>query len=76
MAISQKDSLMHKVLRFLQAGQFTPSRLFRINGGFSSGNSLAVKGDVLIHGPHLVAQSVGSEWRNHHLLQITIQSNY
>ena len=70
------DFLIHKVLRFLLAGHFNPSRLCRINRDFSKGNSLAVNGDVLIHGPHLVAQSVGSEWRNHYLLQITIQTNY
>jgi hypothetical protein len=29
-------------------------------------------GDASIHGPHLVAWSVGSEWRNRHLHQKTI----
>jgi len=62
-----------KVLRFSQAGRFNPSRLFRINRDLPNRSSLAVKGDVLIHGPHLVAQSVGSEWRNHHPYQETIQ---
>jgi hypothetical protein len=76
MTNSKEIFSIHKVLRFSQAGHFIPSRLFRINRGFSKGNSLAVKGDVLIHGPYLVAQSVGSEWRNHRLHQITIQTNY
>ena len=69
------DFLIHKVLRFLQAGHFNPSRRFRFSRDFPIGNSLAVKGDVLIHGPYLVAQSVGSEWRNHRLHQETIQTN-
>jgi hypothetical protein len=75
MANSKESFSIYKVLRFLKAGHFYPSRLFRINGDFHFWNSSAVNGDVLIHGPHLVAQSVGSEWRNHHLLQITIQTN-
>jgi hypothetical protein len=68
--------LIQKVLRFWQKGRSSSPRLARINSGFLSGNSLAAKGDTLIHGPHLVAQSVGSEWRNHHLFQKTIQTNY
>jgi hypothetical protein len=66
-------SPIYKVLRFVQAGQITPSRLFRINRDYPVGNSLAVNGDVLIHGPRLVAQPVGSEWRNHHLHQVIIK---
>jgi hypothetical protein len=73
MANSKVASSIYRVLRFLQAGHFNPSRLFRINGKFHFWDSPAANGDVLIHGPHLVAQSVGSEWRNHHLLQINIQ---
>jgi hypothetical protein len=34
----------------------------------------AIKGDTLIHGPRLVAQSVGSEWRIHRLHEICSQS--
>lgn len=37
--------------------------------------AVAVQGDALIHGPRLVAQSVGSEWRIHRLHEINqIQS--
>jgi hypothetical protein len=64
-----------KVLRFSQAGHFDPSRLFRINGNLHSWNLPAVNGDVLIHGPRLVAQSVGSEWRTRRPYQIDIQIN-
>jgi hypothetical protein len=75
MATSKETFPIYKVLRFSQAGHFDPSRLFRINRDLPNRSSLAAKGDVLIHGPHLVAQSVGSEWRNHHLHQETIQTN-
>jgi hypothetical protein len=68
--------LIQKVLRFWQKGRSSSPQLARINSGFRSGNSLAAKGDTLIHGPRLVAQSVGSERRNHHPLQKTIQTNY
>jgi len=68
--------LIQKLLRFRRKGRSSSPQRARINSGFLSGNSLAAKGDTLIHGPHLVAQSVGSEWRNHHLLQKTIQTNH
>jgi len=35
--------------------------------------AVAVEGDALIHGPHLVAQPVGSEWRNHRPQQMRNQ---
>jgi hypothetical protein len=76
MTNSKEIFSIYKVLRFSQAGHFIPSRLFRINRDLPNRSSLAVNGEVLIHGPNLVAQSVGSEWRNHHLYQITIQTNY
>jgi hypothetical protein len=60
------DLQKYKVLRILQAGQFNPPHLTRINKD-SLRSALAVKGDVLIHGPNLVALSVGSERRNQHL---------
>jgi len=56
--------LTEKVLRFLQAGISNPPRLFRINRDLPFGSFLAVKGEALIHGPYLVAWSVGSERRN------------
>lgn len=62
-----------KVLRLLQAGQFIPSRLTRINKD-SSRSSLAVMGGVMILGPNLVARPVGSERRNHHLLYMSNQT--
>jgi hypothetical protein len=65
MANSKETSSIYKVLRFLQAGHFIPSRLFRINRDLPSGISLAVKGGALIHRPYLVAWPVGSERRNH-----------
>ena len=67
--------LTEKVLRFLQAGINNPPRLFRINRNLPFGSFLAVKGEVLIHGPNLVAWPVGSERRNHHLQQVIIQTN-
>jgi hypothetical protein len=66
--------LIQEVLRFWQKGKGMP-RLARINSGFRLWNLLAAKGDTLIHGPHLVAQSVGSEWRNQHLFQVVNQTN-
>ena len=67
--------LIQKVLRFWQKGRSSSPRLVRISSGFLSGNSLAVKGDALIHGPCLVARSVGSEWRTRLPSQIDIQFN-
>jgi hypothetical protein len=66
---------IYKVLRFSPAGNSDPSCLFRISGDFPNRNSLAVNGDVLIHGPYLVAQSVGSEWRTRRPHQMDIQFN-
>jgi hypothetical protein len=37
--------------------------------------ALGSMGDVSIHGPHLVAWPVGSEWRNRRLHQKTIHPN-
>jgi len=58
-------NLIQKVLRFQLKARSSARRPVRINSGFLHRNSLAVKGDALIHGPHLVAQPVGSEWRIH-----------
>jgi hypothetical protein len=44
----------YKVLRISQAGQFNPPHLTRIKKD-SLGSAFAVEGDVLIHGPNLVA---------------------
>ena len=64
-----------KVLRFFQAGHCNPPRLIRINRNLPVGSILAVKGDVLIHGPNVVAWPMGSEGRNQHPHQVNIQSN-
>jgi hypothetical protein len=66
--------LYYKVLRFWHKGQRSSPQPARINSGFHFGNLLVAKGDTLIHGPRLVAQSVGSEWRNHHLHQVIIHT--
>jgi hypothetical protein len=55
--------LIQTVLRFWQMRRRNSPRLARTNSGFLSRNSLAAKGDALIHGPRLVAGPVGSEWR-------------
>jgi hypothetical protein len=64
--------LIHKVLRFSQAGYCYPPRLDRTNRALPHGSSLAAnrdphgfldKGDVMIHRPYLVAGPVGSDWR-------------
>jgi len=67
--------LIQKVLRFWQKGRSSSPRLARISSDFLFGNSLAVKGGALIHGPCLVARSVGSEWRTRLPYQIDIQFN-
>jgi hypothetical protein len=67
--------LIQKVLRFCKKGRSSSPQLARINSGFLFGNSLAAKGDTLIHGPHLVAQSVGSEWRTQRPYQMDNQTN-
>jgi hypothetical protein len=64
--------LIQKVLRFCEKGRSSSPQLVRISSGFLSGDSLAAKGDTLIHGPHLVAQSVGSEWRTQRPYQMDI----
>jgi hypothetical protein len=66
--------MTEKVLRFVQAGISNPPRLFRINRNLPLRSFLAVNGEALIHGPHLVAWSVGSERRNLRLLQEVNQS--
>jgi hypothetical protein len=66
--------LIQKVLRFWQKGRQSSSQLARISSGFLTGNSLAVKGDALIHGPRLVARTVGSEWRTQRPFQGSIQT--
>jgi hypothetical protein len=67
--------LIQKVLRFWQKGRSSSPLLVRINSGFLSGNSLAVKGDALIHGLRMVARPVGSEWRTRRPYQGNIQTN-
>jgi len=67
--------LIQKVLRFWQKGQCSSPQPVRISSGFPSGNSLAARGDALIHGPTLVARPVGSEWRTRHPYQVIIQTN-
>ena len=66
--------LIQKVLRFWQVGRRSSHRLLRINSDSHFGNSLAVKGDALIHGPCLVARPVGSEWRTRRPYQGIIQT--
>jgi hypothetical protein len=63
------------VLRFWQKGRSSSPQLARISSDFLSGNSLAAKGDALIHGPCLVARPVGSEWRTRRPYQGNIQTN-
>jgi len=64
-APNHQSNLIQKMLRFCQGGRSSSPSLTRISSGFLSRNSLTAKGDALIHGLSLVAQSVGSEWRNH-----------
>jgi len=74
-ALDHQEFLIQKVLRFCQKGRSSSPRLDRISSGFLSGNSLAVKGDALIHGPSLVARPVGSEWRTRRPYQEKIKIN-
>ena len=74
-SLNHRAFLFNKVLRFWQKGQRSSPRLVRISSGLLVGSSLAAKGDALIHGPTLVARPVGSEWRNHHLHLVIVQSN-
>ena len=75
-ATDHQTILIQKVLRFCKKGRSSSPQLTRINSDFLSRNSLAVKGDALIHGPSLVARSVGSEWRTRRPYQLDIQTNY
>lgn len=54
---------LYQVLWCRGVGCNYPTRRCHINGESAFSNSPAVKGGVLIHGPRLVAQPVGSEWR-------------
>ncbi len=74
-ALQFRMTLIQKVLRFWQKGRSSSPRLDRLSSGFLFGNSLAAKGDALIHGPTLVARPVGSEWRTRHPYQVSIQTN-
>jgi hypothetical protein len=67
--------LIQKVLRFWQKGRSSSPQLVRISSDFLSGNSLAAKGDALIHRLRMVARPVGSEWRTRRPFQVTIQTN-
>jgi hypothetical protein len=67
--------LIQKVLRFWQKERSSSPQLVRISSGFLSGNSLAAKGDALIHRLRMVARPVGSEWRTRRPSQVTIQTN-
>jgi hypothetical protein len=70
-----KTFLIQKVLRFRQKGRSSSPLLSRISSGFLSGNSLAAKGDALIHRLRMVARPVGSEWRTRRPYQGNIQIN-
>jgi hypothetical protein len=72
---SHLSVFFNKVLRFWHEGQRSSLQLVRMSSELLCGSSLATKGDVLIHGPSLVARPVGSEWRNHHPRQAAIQTN-
>lgn len=64
-----------KVLRIGLVGYLHSPPPIRFKSEFLSRSSQAVKGDALIHGPRLVAPSVGSEWRIHHLHHIASHIN-
>jgi len=70
----------YKVLRKWGTGAMAHLTSTASEGSTSVRNALAVAvavtGDALIHGPHLVAQSVGSERRNHRPNDECIQHNY
>jgi hypothetical protein len=74
-APDHRKFLIQKLLRFCQKWRSSSPQSTRISSGFLSGNSLAVKGDALIHGPSLVARPVGSEWRTRRPYQESIQTN-
>ena len=65
----------NKVLRLCQTGLRSSSRPNRINGDIPIGRPLATKGEAMIHGPHLVARPVGSEWRTRRPYERYIQTN-
>ena len=85
MAVSTADSpiehsnkvLQYKVWREKGTAASARGALLASRGGSSIATALAVaaQGDALIHGPRLVAQSVGSEWRIHRLQDLRSQSN-
>lgn len=54
---------LYQVLWCRGVGRRRPTRRRHINREPAFSNSLVAKGGVLIHGPRLVAQPVGSEWR-------------
>jgi len=74
-SLSRRAVLFNKVLRFRRKGHCSSPRSVRISSGLPFGSLLAVKGDALIHGPHLVARPVGSEWRTRRPSQEYIQTN-
>jgi hypothetical protein len=74
-ALDHQTILIQKVLRFRQKGRSSSPQLARISSGFLSGNSLAAKGDALIHRLRMVARPVGSEWRTRRPFQGNIQTN-
>ena len=74
-APDHREFLNQKVLRFWQKGRSCSPQLARISSDFLSGNSLAAKGDALIHRLRMVARPVGSEWRTRRPYQISIQTN-
>ena len=53
----------HKVLRNWSRGSSNRVAPVRTSNEDDVQSSLAVRGDAVIHGPNMVAQSVGSEWR-------------
>jgi hypothetical protein len=59
--LARRACSIHKVLRSQQAGHSYPPRLARINRDLPHRDSLAVKGDVMIRRPGLVAEPAGSE---------------
>ncbi len=67
--------LFQEVLRLWNDGCSSSPLPVRISRDFPLGNPLAVKGDALIHGPSLVARSVGSEWRTRRPHDKNIQTN-
>lgn len=74
-AASDPDLLLCKVLRHPSVSQHESLRPSRINGQCYLISCPAVKGDVLILEPNLVAWLAGSEWRNHPLHHVVIQSH-